>query len=229
MSLTTYKLHIFDSKSADADRTKLVDVVLASTAAPTYFEPAKVGDVYYVDGGLCCNNPAFRAVALLADEGIPLDRIYVLSFSTAGTPVARDGSESIGLKQYGWARPAIDLAMSGSSSVAASDCGLVGYHCRIEEDLEKTIELDDYEAAKKVLPGLAQERADDKHVRDGIRKWLCGPARTGDNFAGRWKGMLFLDAAGRNRDAHVRDTGGHPGGRPGVRRGRLQMAIQALG
>ena len=64
----------------------LVDAVLASTAAPTFFEPAKVGDVYYVDGGLCCNNPAFRAVGLLADKGIPLDRIYVLSLSTAGNP-----------------------------------------------------------------------------------------------------------------------------------------------
>jgi hypothetical protein len=127
-------------------------------------------------------------VALLAEEDVPLDRIYVLSISTAGTPVARDGAESIGLRQYGWARPAIELAMSGSSGVAASDCELVGYHCRIEEDLEKTIELDDYEAAKKLLPALAQARADDRRTLEDVAHWLAGPPPTGDNFAGRWKG-----------------------------------------
>ena len=187
MSLTTYKLDIFDSTSADAATTKLTDVLLASTAAPTYFEPSKVRDVYYVDGGLCCNNPAFRAVALLAAE-VPLDRIYVLSIATAGMPVARDGQESIGLRQYGWARPAIQLAMMGSSGVAARDCELVGYHYRIEEDLERTIELDDYEAAKTLLPALAQARANDELTLEGIERWLAGPSPTGDIFAGRWKG-----------------------------------------
>jgi uncharacterized protein len=188
MSLTTHRLDTFDSASDDAHTLKLVDVLLASTAAPTYFEPAKVGDVYYVDGGLCCNNPAFRAVALLAAQHVPLDRIYVLSISTAGTPVARDGAASVGLRQYGWARPAIDLAMSGSSSVAARDCRLVGHHYRVEEDLEHVIELDDYAAAKRLLPGLAQARAVDALTREGIAKWLAGPARTGDDFAGRWTG-----------------------------------------
>ena len=44
ISLNTYKLKVFDSENENDKKHKLVDVVLASAAAPTYFLPTMVGD-----------------------------------------------------------------------------------------------------------------------------------------------------------------------------------------
>lgn len=187
ISLNQYKLKVFDSSRAGDREMKLVDVILASAAAPTYFLPARVGATYYVDGGLCCNNPAFRAVAKLCREGVELPKIYVLSISTGGVPVTRAGEEFLGLRQFNWARPSIDLAMSGSSDLAVQDGALVGYHYRVSEHLGSEIALDDYQSALGVLPALAEAKADDTAVQEHIRRWLDGPERTGDDLTGKWR------------------------------------------
>ena len=194
VSLSQYKVHVFDSRDRNANAIPLVDVVMASTAAPTYFLPAKVGNVYYVDGGLCCNNPAFQAVGKLCnanqgeDREIDLAQIYVLSISTGGLPITHDGAMYADLRQYEWARATIDLAMTGSSDIAIRDCALVGYHYRIEEHLGTHIALDDNKSAQDLLPAIAQEKADNEEVRRRVRQWIDGPPRTGQSFAGKWKG-----------------------------------------
>jgi uncharacterized protein len=195
VSISKYRLHVFDSKASCAERTPLVDVLMASAAAPTYFLPAKVGDVYYVDGGLCCNNPAFQAVGRLHDERVDFARIQVLSVSTGGVPVTQDGATYLNLRQFRWALPTIDLSMSGSSDIALRDCRLVGYHCRISDEFGTQIALDDYDSAHKLLPAIAQEKADDEAVRHAIQRWIDGPARTGASFAGSWNGVYSWQAA----------------------------------
>jgi hypothetical protein len=184
ISLNQYKLKVFDSKDAGDKDVGLVDVILASAAAPTYFSPILIGDIYYADGGLCCNNPAFRAVAELSREGVELARIYVLSISTGAVPVTKAGKEFLRLHKFWWAQPAIDLAMSGSSDLAVRDGKLVGYHCRVTESLGTQIALDDYHKAATVLPALAEQKAED--IRAEVQHWLEGPRGTGDNFAGTW-------------------------------------------
>ena len=86
---------------------------MASAAAPTYFLPARIDKTYYVDGGLCCNNPAFRAVSVLYRENVELRKIYVLSISTGAVPVTRAGKKFLRLHKLKWIRPIIDLAMTG--------------------------------------------------------------------------------------------------------------------
>ena len=41
----------------------LADAILASCAAPTYFDPAQVGESLLADGGLWANNPSIIALA----------------------------------------------------------------------------------------------------------------------------------------------------------------------
>ena len=184
ISLNQYKLKVFDSSYEADKQAKLVDVVLVSAAAPTYFQPARLGDTYYVDGGLCCNNPAFRAVTKLCLEGVDLRRIYVLSISTGALPVTKAAKQFLRLRNVRWARPAIDIAMSGSSDLAVQDGALVGYHCRVTENLDSQIALDDYRRALDILPALAATKADD--IRQQVKHWIDGPAATGDSFAGPW-------------------------------------------
>jgi hypothetical protein len=75
--------------------------------------------------------------------------------------------------------------MSGSSDLAVHDGSLVGYHCRVVEGFESQIALDDYQTASTVLPPLAESKATE--IREDVKRWLEGPKRTGDDFAGRWK------------------------------------------
>ena len=185
LSLNQYKLKVFDSKDPGDKSVGLVDVVMASAAAPTYFLPAQIGATYFADGGLCCNNPTFRAVSRLSREGVDLSRIYVLSITTGAIPVTKAGKKFLRLHKVKWIRPIIDLAMSGSSDLAVHDGSLVGYHCRVAEGFESQIALDDYQTASTVLPPLAESKATE--IREDVKRWLEGPNRTGDDFAGRWK------------------------------------------
>lgn len=185
ISLNQYKLKVFDSKNIADKKYGLVDVVLASAGAPTYFLPAKVGDTYYVDGGLCCNNPGFRAVAELFREHIELSRIYLLSISSGALPVTKAGKEFVRLRTFRWIWPTIDLAMSGSSDLAVRDGDLVGYHFRISENYDRQIGLDDYGKAIDILPSLAENKASE--VQPSVKRWFDGPVSTGLSFAGTWK------------------------------------------
>src|SRR5262249_32636810 len=181
-------LKVFDSENENDKKHKLVDVVLASAAAPTYFLPTMVGESYYVDGGLCCNNPSFRAVAALFREEVDLSRIYLLSISTGAVPVTKAGKEFMKLRMFRWIRPTIDLAMSGSSDLAFQDGALVGYHCRITENFESQIGLDDYPKAVEILPALAEGKAND--FGPSVKRGSDGPPQTGKNSAGTWETKL---------------------------------------
>jgi predicted acylesterase/phospholipase RssA len=64
---------IFKSKTAKADHSEnipLADLLMATTAAPTYFEPYRWKDAVYYDGGVVTNNPSTAAyTSALRDYG----------------------------------------------------------------------------------------------------------------------------------------------------------------
>lgn len=51
----------------------LVDAILASSALPTFYPPVRIGDTYYVDGGVLDTFPIRRAAELGADWIIGVD------------------------------------------------------------------------------------------------------------------------------------------------------------
>jgi len=80
-------VHVFKSSySKDFTRdksVKLVDAVLASCSAPTFFDPTKVQKYLLADGGLWANNPSLAAVIDANRRlDIPLDKVKVLSLGT---------------------------------------------------------------------------------------------------------------------------------------------------
>lgn len=68
-------------------RERIVDVALATSAAPTYF-PAHNG---YIDGGLVANNPVACAVAESIKHGVPPEDLRILSIGTGRAPSWVDG------------------------------------------------------------------------------------------------------------------------------------------
>lgn len=72
------------SKEFTRDNAVLVkDAVLASCAAPTYFDPHLLNEYLLADGGLWANNPALAAVIDAQKRlGVPQDNIQILSIGT---------------------------------------------------------------------------------------------------------------------------------------------------
>ena len=80
-------VHVFKSNySPDFTRDKEIlvrDAVLASCAAPTFFNPTKVGPYLLADGGLWANNPTLAAIIDAQYRlNVKFENIHVLSVGT---------------------------------------------------------------------------------------------------------------------------------------------------
>ena len=99
----------------------LRDVTRATSAAPTYFEPAEVRTIggtaartrYLVDGGVFANDPALCAYAEAIRLGESPDNVLIVSLGTgvATKPIDYDKARNWG--KGNWARPVIGVMMDG--------------------------------------------------------------------------------------------------------------------
>jgi patatin-like phospholipase/acyl hydrolase len=112
---------------------KVADAILASTAAPTYFNPhnIKIGDNVqtFIDGGMVANNP--EAIGLNeAKKYFPNSRYVVLSL---GTGHSTDAFSYVEGTNVGLIRLAANINAFASSIMSAQE-GLQGLLTRDEED-----------------------------------------------------------------------------------------------
>lgn len=156
-----YQAKFFDNfkdNTTDLDLT-VVDVLLASTAAPTYFDSHKIkfkneaiGERQYVDGGLACNHPALSSVCSACDPlGFSADirDVYCLHIATGYYPEDALGWKKRGV--IGWVRDAIDLATEQYSTVQYQADKLLGDRFRcVGTTFREKISLDDAEAIQKI-------------------------------------------------------------------------------
>ncbi|MDD4748051.1 MAG: patatin-like phospholipase family protein, partial [Salinivirgaceae bacterium] len=109
------------------------DIARATSAAPTYFETARINSVFgapytLVDGGVFANNPAMCAYAEARSINFATvtnnpekpncpstDEIMILSIGTGSreTPYYYEKAKDWGV--VGWIKPIIDILMSGNS------------------------------------------------------------------------------------------------------------------
>ncbi len=109
----------------------LRDIARATSAAPTYFEPAAISNIrrsgpkdrfYLVDGGVFANNPAMcaeaaarRLFAQRSKQFVEPSKHFVLSIGTGQQQekIAYEKAKGWGL--VGWARPVMDVMFDGVS------------------------------------------------------------------------------------------------------------------
>jgi len=103
----------------------LRDVARATSAAPTFFECARIESetqVTYtlVDGGVFANNPALCAYAEARKMGsMPTAKeMVILSLGTGDVKTPYHYDQVKGWGGVGWVRPVIDILMSGTVEVA---------------------------------------------------------------------------------------------------------------
>ena len=103
---------------ADRNAVEMKDAARATSAAPTYFEPALVGVGgsvrALVDGGVFVNNPAMSAFAE-ARLLFPGEDVYLVSIGTGELirPISYEESKDWGLAQ--WAIPILNVVFDGVS------------------------------------------------------------------------------------------------------------------
>lgn len=171
------KAHFFNSVDARSGRKiynyKLKDVCRATSAAPTYFEPAKIeseqgADYTLVDGGVFVNNPALAAyseartirfskeVAAHKPDFPTAKNMLILSIGTGTvkTPYHYDKIKNAGL--IAWLPIVIDIMMSGNSET-------VDYHLR---KMFNTLAEEDEKDYYRLEPGLQDASSEMDDVTD---------------------------------------------------------------
>ena len=135
-------------------RIPMVDVAMATTAAPSYFPAAQVDGQRLIDGGVWANNPSLLAISeAVSMLGVPLDAIRVLNIGTVDQRAAHPERLDTG----GWATRAVSLITTAvSRGTQGTSQHLVGKDDFVRFDASlpgNTLTLD--QASPAVLAGLA--------------------------------------------------------------------------
>jgi patatin-like phospholipase/acyl hydrolase len=111
-SLDTQDVYLFKTphhKRLRRDwKEKMVDVAMATTAAPTFLPAFRLGDHRLVDGGLWANNPTLVGVVeAVSMFEVPLEEIHILSLGTTDE-VTDLGNRVDNGGWLDWARTGVD-------------------------------------------------------------------------------------------------------------------------
>jgi patatin-like phospholipase/acyl hydrolase len=123
------KPHFFKQHKSDNDtyNFKIKDVARATSAAPTYFEPAIVKNdkgIFYplIDGGVFVNNPSLvaysevRSMAFEHIENFPSAKnMMIVSIGTGSVSKGYNFNKAKDWGAIGWIKPVIEIMMSGNS------------------------------------------------------------------------------------------------------------------
>lgn len=176
--LNRYRHRIFTNIKRSGEKVgdsplSVVDVALASCAAPTYFPSFHFDDGSeartYVDGGMWANNPALAAIISAHRHlNVPLKDIRLVSLGNGRFPGGFRTERYDSTRPIGMVEDVLELMFSAQNT-AADDLSqsLIGDSnvLSIDANLSQPIDLDDVETAVSVLPALAEGEA-----RDAIRK-----------------------------------------------------------
>lgn len=186
--ITRRETYVFSSHAArrDPDRDVLMrEAVRATTAAPTFFEPATVVDAggsshVLIDGAVYANSPALCAYAEIAEAGAVGD--VVVASVGAGSLTERiepDAARRWGLA--GWARPLLDIVLDGSAHTGDHVLGQVlgaDRYFRFQQQLDEASDaLDDVDPdnlAALQREGARMIAAASERI-DALCDLLCSP------------------------------------------------------
>lgn len=165
-----YKTGYLD-RNAPRATERMVDVALATSAAPTYFRPAfpKVGGGPLIDGGLCANNPsmiAFTDVLQYARDSslrgtpkvVPERWRHDLLLISIGTgqrgAMPYEPRNLIGAGKFRWVRPVIEIFAEAQGMLADRQAAFLlgNNYLRINPQIGRGVELDDAHSVDSLRP-----------------------------------------------------------------------------
>jgi hypothetical protein len=155
--VTTYDLQARSALllRSDRDDVSFVDAAHASSAAPSYFEPLRLGDRTLVDGGVAAINPSLYGYA---EAGGKPALLLSLGTGSQTKPLPYDQVKDWGKLE--WAEPILDVVFDASADAVDSqlDRLIDGAYIRLQTPLtEASGDLDD--ASEQNLAALQREAA----------------------------------------------------------------------
>ena len=158
----------FPTYTRSDENLSIVDSILSSTAAPTFFPPftPKGQERAYVDGGVWANTPSALGI-LIANKylHIPINQISLLSVGTGDFPTFATVEYFNNLRQFSVkaVMTIFELMFASQSSFADQYSKEVlgrDNYLRISANLDEVISLDDVNKAVRKLPSLAEHAAE---------------------------------------------------------------------
>jgi uncharacterized protein len=102
----------------------LVDVALATSAAPTYFPVYEFANMRWADGGVVANDPSMQAVhEALHFVQQDLSRIRVVSIGSASAGTVLDQATSANMGKLDWASILFDITINSQSRMNSDMVG----------------------------------------------------------------------------------------------------------
>jgi patatin-like phospholipase/acyl hydrolase len=157
---------------------KVLDVALATSAAPTYFPPHRINESLFLDGGIASNNPDIEALRFCSSVlSRPIDSCFVLSVGTGSALYVVHPADKMNAGALKWMIKygIIDRIISLQESKASDLVGdLLGdRYLRIDAIFAEEIRLDD-----------AREDTIERLKRHAIKvledKWTSDAAKIAD-------------------------------------------------
>lgn len=145
-------------------RERVVDVALATAAAPTVFRAVERDGYALLDGGIWANNPIMVGVVdALSCFRIDRRQLHVLSLGTGRERFRVGRWARIGGKLL-WASPFVSAAMAAQSHNALGQAGLLlgrDHVTRIDgPEVTELVDMTDVRRAVAELPGIARTLVD---------------------------------------------------------------------
>ena len=146
-NVSTGGVHVFKSRYLEElgepyvrDRdVPLVDAILASSAAPSFFDPLQLDESLLADGGLWANNPSILAVAeAISKFHRKVEQIHILSVGTGHPAEMYTPSRSWGLAT-GWGhRKLVSYFLNLQSLASTNMAGLIlgERYVRLDPEIE---------------------------------------------------------------------------------------------
>jgi uncharacterized protein len=161
-------IHLLRSEGEHSGAT-MVQAAHATSAAPTYFEPVRIGEATLIDGGVFAINPSLVAYAELGGR---LDLLLSLGTGEHTRPLPFEKVKGWG--QLEWARPVIDVVFDGGQDAIDMQLRalLSSGYVRLQTQLEQASDdLDD--ASPDNLERLREEAQRLIRDNDALIDDLC--------------------------------------------------------
>jgi uncharacterized protein len=147
----------YQARSIGRQKEKLLDIALATSAAPTYFKAHNLkSSEKIIDGGICANNPSIVAIVDALNferpsmtsgaQATSLSDIVLVSVGTGEQPsMPYDANAMAEAGLLGWAQHISDVMFESQSAIADFQAGflLPNAYLRINPKLGKALPLDD--------------------------------------------------------------------------------------
>lgn len=167
---------------------ELVDVVMASSAAPVYFPVHKFDNNRYADGGLIANSPLLAAIhEAIYILGVPAENINAVSIGTMGSQLTIDPKMKLGAGLWQWNINLVSMQMTAQEGMQDFMAGhvikdrVLKLDTKQSKEQSRRISLDSVDAhAQEVLQGNASTVAQEQLHSDNhlFMKWKSHMAET---------------------------------------------------